>query len=81
MKHGTICKIFNDYFDYSGKTKQGYPRGRHLVHNGELVWTCPSEEGNVMSYIWKTTDKKFQIATPEEVEMFNKIVNQNSKNR
>lgn len=81
MKHGTICKIFNDYFDYSGKTKQGYPRGRHLVHDGKLVWTCPSKDGNVMSYICKTTDKEFQIATPEEVEMFDKIINQNSKNQ
>ena len=77
MKHGTICKIFNDYFDYCGKTKQGYPRGRHLVSNGRLVWTCPSKDGNIMSYIWKTTDKEFQVATSEEVEMFNKIVNIN----
>ena len=28
-----------------------------------------------MSYIWKVTDEEFQIATPEEVEMFNKIIN------
>ena len=28
-----------------------------------------------MSYIWKTTDKEFQVATSEEVEMFNKIIN------
>lgn len=75
MKHGIICKLFNNYFDYSGKTKQGYPRGKHLVYDGKLVWACPSKDGNVMSYIYKTTDKEFQIATPEEVKMFNKIVN------
>lgn len=75
MKHGTICKLFNEYFDYSGKTKQGYPRGRHSVVNGKLKWICPSDDGNVISYIWKTTDKEFQVATPEEVEMFNKIIN------
>lgn len=74
MKHGTVCKIFNDYFDYSGVTKQGYPKGRHLVSNGRLVWTCPNKNGNVMSYIWKVTDKAFQIATPKEVEMFNKVI-------
>ena len=28
-----------------------------------------------MSYIWKVTDKEFQVATPEEAEMFNKIIN------
>ena len=75
MKHGTICKIFDNYFDYSGKTSQGYPRGRHLVNNGRLVEVSSNKHGNIMSYIWKVTDEEFQIATPEEVEMFNKIIN------
>ena len=75
MKHGTIVKIFNNYFDYSGKTSQGYPRGRHLVNNGRLVEVSSNKHGNIMSYILKVTDKEFQIATPEEVEMFNKIIN------
>lgn len=75
MKHGTVCKIFNNYFDYSGKSKQGYPRGRLLVNNGRLVEVSPNKHGNIMSYIWKVTDKEFQVATPEEVEMFNKIIN------
>ena len=70
MKRGTICKIFNDYFDYCGKTKQGYPRGRHLVSNGHLVWTCPSKDGNVMSY----TTTEFEIATPEEIKIFNDAI-------
>ena len=74
MKHGTVCKFFNVYFDYSGVTKEGHPRGIHCVHDGILVWTCPNKKGNVMSYIWKTTDPEFQIATPKEAEMFNKIV-------
>ncbi len=75
MKHGTVCKIFNNYFDYSGKSKQGYPRGRHLVNNGRLVWVSLNKHGNTMSYIWKVTDKEFQVATPEEAEMFYKIIN------
>lgn len=75
MKHGTVCKIFNNYFDYSGKSKQGYPRGRHLVNNGRLVWVSLNKHGNTMSCIWKVTDKEFQVATPEEAEMFYKIIN------
>ena len=75
MKHGTVCKIFNNYFDYSGKSKQGYPRGRHLVNNGRLVWVSLNKHGSTMSYIWKVTDKEFQVATPEEAEMFYKIIN------
>lgn len=75
MKHGTICKIFDNYFDYSGKTNQGYPRGRHLVNNGRLIWASRNKNGNIISDIYKTTDNEFQVATPDEVEMFNKIIN------
>lgn len=74
MKHGTICKIGNDLFDYSGKTKQGYLRGRNLVEvkfgEGRHIWNCPSKDGNVINYM--TTE--FELATPEEIEIFNKAI-------
>lgn len=75
MKHGTICKIGNDLFDYSGITKQKHPRGRHLVvsngYSGRLCWTCPSKDGNVISY----TATSFELATPKEIEIFNNTIN------
>lgn len=74
MKHGTICKIGNTLFDYRGRTKQKYPRGGHCVisngYSGQLCWTCPSKDGNVMSY----TTIEFELATPYEIEIFNKAI-------
>lgn len=74
MKHGTICKIGHTLFDYRGRTKQKYPRGGHCVtingYMGKLCWTCPSPDGNVMSYT--TTD--FEIATTEEIKIFNDAI-------
>jgi hypothetical protein len=74
MKHGTISKIGHTLFDYRGRTKQKYPRGGHCVttngYIGKLCWTSPSKDGNVMSY----TTTKFEIATPEEIEIFNNAI-------
>ena len=74
MKHGTICKIGNMLFDYRGRTKQEYPRGGHCVefnsYSSRLCWTCPSKDGNVMSY----TTIEFELANKEEIEIFNEAI-------
>ena len=74
MKHGTICKIGNTLFDYRGRTKQKYPRGGHCVefnsYSSRLCWTCPSKDGNVMSY----TTTEFELANEEEIKIFNEAI-------
>ena len=78
MKRGTICKIGNTLFDYRGRTKQKYPCGGHCVisngYSGKLCWTCPSPDGNVMSY----TTTEFELATPKEIEIFNNAISHRS---
>ena len=37
---------------------------------GKLCWTCPNPDGNVMSY----TTTEFEIATPEEIKIFNDAI-------
>lgn len=74
MKHGTVLKIGNTLFDYSGKTSQGYLRGRHSVtfnsYYAKCDWVAGSDKGNVMYY----TTKEFELATPEEIEIFNRAI-------
>ena len=61
-------------FDYRGRTKQKYPRGGHCVefnsYSSRLCWTCPSKDGNVMSY----TTIEFELANKEEIEIFNEAI-------
>ena len=75
MKHGTICRLGNILFDYRGKTKQGHVRGGHSVNanTSKCYWVCPSKDGNVMCYICND----FRVATPDEVDIFNKAINKN----